>query len=141
MALSADRELEMKDQGGVRKMLATASTAFYKGALVCIDPATGLCLAAADTANYLFMGIVKEAITTGAGGGEYVELWTKGVFKLPATSLEAADGGKLLDITDDEAITDAGTNSVVVGRCIEVLSATSAWVEIHPGIPAGVTAS
>lgn len=141
MALSADRQLDMKDAGGVRSYLATASTAFYKGAFVCINPATGLALPGADTANYLFIGICYEAITTGSGGGEYVKVWTAGVFRLPATSLEAADQGKLVDLSDDETFTDAGTNSVVIGKLVERLSNTEGWVEIHPGIPTGVAAS
>jgi len=140
MALSADAQIEAKDPGNVRAFVLTASTQIYKGAMVCVNPSTGLALAGADTANYLFLGIATENVLSAASGTYRIKVYTTGVFLLPCTSLDVTDQGKIADLTDDEAVVDTATNNVQVGKIIERVSATSVWIDIAVGVT-GIAAS
>jgi hypothetical protein len=69
-------------------------------------------------------------------GVERVNVYMSGCFKLVGTSLEAADTMKLLYISDNGVVIDgAATNDIPVGIMIEMISATSAWVEIGARVP------
>lgn len=132
-ALTADKELEMKDPGGIRRLKMVASKTIYKGSLVSIVGASGLAQASADAASDIFAGIAVEQSISAASGTYYVKVYTEGCFRLLAASVEEADTGKGLTVSDDQTVTDsASTNDIPVGICTEVVAATDVWVEIRP---------
>jgi hypothetical protein len=132
-ALTADKELEMKNPGGVIRMKMGASKTIYKGSMVSITKSTGLAMASADTASDIFAGIAVEGNVSAATGTYYVKVYTEGVFRLVGSSLEEADIGQGLTVSDDQTVTDsASTNDIPVGILVEMVSASDAWVLIRP---------
>ena len=133
MALTADKELEMKDPGGIIRLKMGASKTIYKGSMVSITKSTGLAMASADTSADIFAGIAVEGNVSAATGTYYVKVYTSGVFRLVGSSLEEADIGQSLTVSDDLTVTDsASTNDIPVGILVEMVSATDAWVLIRP---------
>lgn len=139
-ALTADLELEMKDAGSVQAFQMVASKTIYKGSMVSIVDASGLAQASSDTSGDHFVGIAMEQITSAASGTYYIRCYTKGVFLLALTSVDVADQGEVLDVSDDQTCIDAGTNSVQVGRLVERVSTTSGWVDIGVGVTGSAAA-
>ena len=132
-ALAADKELEMKDPGGVIRLKMGASKTIYKGGMVSITKSTGLAMASADTASDIFAGIAVEGAVSAATGTYYVKVYTEGVFRLVGSSIEEADIGQGLTVSDDQTVTDsASTNDIPVGILVEMVSATDVWVLIRP---------
>ena len=132
-ALAADKELEMKDPGGVIRLKMGASKTIYKGSMVSITKSTGLAMASADTASDIFAGIAVEGNVSAATGTYYIKVYTEGAFRLVGSSLEEADIGQGLTVSDDQTVTDsASTNDIPVGILVEMVSATDAWVLIRP---------
>lgn len=130
-ALTADKEVEAQEPGGIRRFLMKASTTIYKGALVCVDITTGLVEPATYAANKVFVGIATKQVVSAASGSYWIDLYTTGCFKLVGSSLEQADVGKHLQVVDDQTVNDvAGATPVPVGNLIEYVSATSGWVQI-----------
>jgi len=132
-ALTADKELEMKNPGGVIRLKMGASKTIYKGSMVSITKATGLAMASADTAADIFAGIAVEGNVSAATGTYYIKVYAEGAFRLVGSSLEEADIGQGLTVSDDQTVTDsASTNDIPVGILVEMVSATDAWVLIRP---------
>lgn len=141
-ALAADKSLEMKEPGGIRRLQVGASKTIYQGSLVCTDTTTGLAEAATYGAGKIFAGVAVEGVVSAATGTYWVKVFTSGCFRLVGSSLEAADVGKHLQIVDDATVNDtAGATPVPVGILVELVSATDGWVEIRPfGSPASTAA-
>lgn len=132
-ALTADKELEMKNPGGVIRLKMGASKTIYKGSMVSITKSTGLAMASADTASDIFAGIAVEGNVSAATGTYYIKVYTEGAFRLVGSSLEEADIGQGLTVSDDQTVTDsASTYDIPVGILVEMVSATDAWVLIRP---------
>jgi predicted RecA/RadA family phage recombinase len=133
MALTADKQLEMKDPGGVIRLAMVASKTIYQGSMVSIVGASGLAQASADAASDIFAGIAVEQAVSAASGTTYVKVFTEGVFRLLAASIEQADVGKAITVSDDQTVTDsASTNDIPVGILVEYVAATDGWVHIRP---------
>lgn len=118
-------------EGDVMKVLIEAGETLYAGTMVCAD-ADGYAINAADTANFKFLGVVKETVTnSGADGAEEAEVYTEGVFKFTSSGLTQADHGKFVYATDNQTVSlTAATNVGAVGWIWEVLSATSCLVKL-----------
>jgi predicted RecA/RadA family phage recombinase len=136
MPLTADLELEMRNPGEPRSITMAASQTIYKGSLVSTN-AAGYAVPGTDTASEICVGIAVAKATSGTTAGvDRVDVYMSGCFKLVGTSLEAADTMKLLYISDNGVVIDgAATNDIPVGIMIEMISATSAWVEIGARVP------
>jgi len=133
MALTADRDTKRRE-GVIARYPVAANGKIYRGGMVCLN-ASGYAVAAADTANYKFVGIAMESIdnTGGSNGDKYVKVWRKGVFKLKKASPALTDIGVSFYVKDDEEVQTAAnaTNDVLVGVCIDIDSdAGEIWVEI-----------
>uniref|UniRef100_A0A6M3JBR9 DUF2190 family protein n=1 Tax=viral metagenome TaxID=1070528 RepID=A0A6M3JBR9_9ZZZZ len=130
--LAADLELEMKEPGGVIAVPMVLSTVIYKGSLVSFVAASGLVHAAADDSGDDFCGIAMEGKTAAASGETLIRVYTEGTFLLNTTSVEAADAGKVLTVSDDNTVTDSGsTNDVQVGKLMHIASSSTGWVKIN----------
>lgn len=114
--------------------IPAAAVKIIKGTLVCSN-ATGYATNAADTAGFSFMGVAKETTDNsgGAAGALRCELWTQGQFIFTMAGLTQADMGKAVFATDNQTLSlTKSTNIGSVGRIIDVLSATSALIELRP---------
>lgn len=144
-ALTADKELEAIDPGGLRRMKLGASKTIYKGSMVVVDTTTGLVEAGTEAANKIFVGIATHGAVSGASDTVWVVLQTSGMFKLTGSSLEQADVGKHVVLLDDQTVTDdagTATANIPVGILVELNSATEGWVELRSfGSPASTIAA
>lgn len=132
MALTADRQLNMRDVGGIRRYAKLTGTVIYKNGLVAC-PADGYAVPGADTAASVFLGIATEY----AGTGQlWVDCYTQGVFELPCVTTYGAvkNVGAWFVLGDDLAgVAGTTTNDVPLGIGIEVGSTTSLmWIDIQP---------
>lgn len=136
MALSNDTHVKTKGDWEVQDFQVVASEIIYKGAMVAVD-GNGFLTAAADTAGLRFAGIAMEQgdNSSGASGDITVNVAIpKGGARFHVTAVGAAqtDVGEICYVTDDESVGTPGTdpgNAVVVGRCIEIVSATEVVVD------------
>lgn len=112
---------------------AKDATQFYRGILVNVD-ASGWLVAAADVVNHKCVGVsVEKKLSSGGDGGTTV-LVEDGVHEFAtsgASALVQADVGRLAYVLDNQTVVKAAgtTNSVVAGRVVRLLSATSVLVD------------
>lgn len=130
-ALSADTTRQFYDgMSTFREYLMKASTTIYSGSLVCLDT-NGLAVAAADTANYTFVGIADEQVTSAASGNYYIKV-RLGHVELPCTSITQAMTGTWMYVVDSDTVDDAAgaTNDVAVGKLVKYISTTRGIVDV-----------
>ena len=135
MALSADTTSRIRGEFEVQQFPVVASDIIYKGALVNIDT-SGYAKPAGDVGSERFVGIAMEQAdnSSGSAGDINVDvaiIGSGGRFLMTAVGAAQTDVGEVCYITDDASIGTPGTdpgNTVVAGRCIEFVSATSVWV-------------
>ena len=108
-----------------------AAVNVFAGALVSKN-AAGFAKPSSDTASELFLGVADKTSlnATGAAGAKLVRVWKHGVFTFATTGAVQADIGTQVFASDDQTVLKTTTNSVAVGRIVEVLSATSVRVRI-----------
>lgn len=130
-ALTADKGLQHQGNLELRSVVMAASQTIYKGAMVAINT-SGLAKPASNTANEVFIGIAAEKVISAASGTYEVPVYITGAFLLDATSLDQADVGKTVFVSDDQTVTDANAaaNTVSVGVLLKYVSASKVWVEI-----------
>lgn len=130
--LSADKDV-VRGEDTLIEVPVTDDEIIYKGALVCVDT-DGYALAAADTADYKFLGVAyDQQDNTGTGhadGAKKVRVYRRGIFKLVCTGITQNMVGQLMYITDDQTIDNTSTNWICVGRLVKYVSTTSGWVDI-----------
>lgn len=133
MALSADRETQMKEWPGIKAYKVKTGVTIYKGGMVCIDPSTGYAVPAADTANYRCVGVAEETVAAGAAAsGTYSVRARTGIFLLAATSIAITDQGKMMYVKDDQTFDDTSTNGIACGILVEFVTSTSGWILCGP---------
>lgn len=129
MALSADAIIPKKE-AGLQSIPVYAAAQIYKGGLVSIDT-TGYARAGVDTIGYRFGGVAAENVLGGSSSGDKeVRCYTEGVFKLPCTGVTRAMVGQFVYLKDDGTVDNTSTYYQCVGRIVEYVSTTSAWVDI-----------
>jgi len=133
MALSADRDTKRMD-GVLVPYPVAADTKIYAGGMVCANT-NGYAVPGADTAGYRLLGVAQEYVdNTGGGDGDKEVLVRRiGVFEFKTSGASQADVGAVVFVADDETVAKSTTNSVYAGKIVKVDSASSVWVEIHPG--------
>ncbi len=135
MALAANKHPEIKTDE-ILSVKVADNVHIYRGAMVCIDPATGYANPAADAAGYTFAGIALEEVdntlTGHAAGGKSVRLQRKGSFAATIVGAAQTDMDAPVFVSDDETVATAGIiNNVAVGRISEYISATSVRVAFN----------
>lgn len=107
-----------------------ATTKIPNAVLVCRDT-SGNAVNAADTAGLRLAGVSTQPAdnTAGAAGALNVNV-TDGRFLFAASGLAAGDEGKLVFVTDNNTVGLTSTNWVCAGRIAQVVSATSAWIDV-----------
>lgn len=133
-----DRMTERK-AGMLLSLLVAASTLIEAGKMVG-ENSSGYLVEGADTAAIKIVGVSDERVdnSTGADGAARCRVYKGQLFKFDnsaTNAVDVADAGNLVFVEDDETVADAvGTNGIVAGRCVEVVS-DGVWVEIPAGMP------
>lgn len=119
MALTADRMIDMMfpNIGYVVEGKVSTADTYYKGALVNVLNTAGLILVAADTANHVFMGIVKEQVVL-ASGSKTIEVICGTVAWFALSGANQDDVGNLVYATGDDTIAMTGANTEPMGLCV-----------------------
>lgn len=125
-----------RQEGNILSYPVAASTKLIEGALVALNT-SGLLVNAADTSGFKFVGVLDETADNSAGSAGDVrgKVWTYGVIDVVAGfSAAAGDCGKQVYIVDNQTVDLAAvtTNDVLVGRIVEVVSASKLRVAITP---------
>ena len=116
-ALTAVYDAKRKDGKLIGYPLG-AGAKVYKGALVCVNTATGYAQTGADAAGVVFVGVAYETSdnTAGGAGARTVRVQKDGEYLYNAVGASATDVGKPALIVDDNTVkTAATTNSVPAG--------------------------
>lgn len=135
MAVATEDRTSFRQVGQTRRydMVAGAET-IYKGTLVNRD-ASGDAAPATDAASLELLGVATEqvvAATGDAAGDKKVKVWTTGFFEFVHSGLTQANVGDNAYVVDDTTVDLLAnvTNSVFVGRIVDVPSATVVVVSI-----------
>jgi hypothetical protein len=123
--------MKAKFKGGLITVPMAASTTINKGDIVCINPGTGGAVQGANTSGYLFVGIAAEGkANSGSLADKYIKVYTKGLFLLTGGTLAVTANGATMYAVGAATVDETGSNSVIVGKLIKFVSATSGWVLI-----------
>ena len=119
MALTADRMIDMMfpNIGFVIPGKVSTADVYYKGAMVNVLDSAGLILVAADTANHIFMGFVKEKVTL-TTGSKQIEIICGTVAWLVFGSANQDDVGNPVYATGDDTIAMSASNTEPMGMCV-----------------------
>jgi len=116
--------------------LVGANQTIYRGALVMIDPSTGLLIVGADTASCIPVGIADEQVISTTAGIDKCAVLSGGLFLLTTATLTQINGcGTAVYLQDSGtvALIAVTTNDLKVGRVAYWVDATHSWVYIQPG--------
>ncbi|MBU1564230.1 MAG: hypothetical protein KJ630_01210 [Proteobacteria bacterium] len=133
----SDRNTERK-AAVLLSLLVAATTTIEAGKMVAFN-ASGNLVEASDASAVKVIGVADQAVNNSAGadGAKRCQVYTRQLFKLAnsgSNAVDVADAGTLVFVEDDQTVADVpGTNGIVAGRCIEVVS-DGVWVEI-PAMP------
>ena len=135
--LSADRNT-ISTAGEILELPAAVDI-IYKGGMVCLN-AAGYAAPASDAVAYSrVIGVAMENVDNsgGAVGDINVMVQTNRTFRFACASIEAADVGRMMYVTDDQTFNDArGSFAIPAGVLIKRDSATVGWIHIPgPGDP------
>lgn len=136
--LTASRNLSLSPLAGGSILTgdATNATTFYRGGFVFLSTATGYIVKAADTANYIWRGVVGREMTGSTSTTPNdVEIIT-GPMVLNNYSVTGASAvtnqGTLVYATDDQTLTTSATsNTKAVGEIIKWLNGTKCDVLLY----------
>lgn len=122
MALSADTSRITRGDNACRlgSYPGTNANVFYKGAYAFLDNSTGLVVEAADTANFNWLGMVREKVTADGAQGDSEVKVMEGGFTLVKVNVTGVDNindvGDLVYATADDTLTlTATTNTKAIG--------------------------
>lgn len=116
------------------------SVKIYAGSLVCVGGSHGYAIPAADAAGNIFVGVAQEYVDNSSGnsGDKTVRVRRKGIFQFAATSITQAMVGDIMYVVNDQTIDETTPgNSVVAGRLVKYVSATSGWIDIEEAVNIG----
>lgn len=136
--LTASRNLSLSPLpgGSILTGDATNATAFYRGGFVFLSTATGYIVKAADTANYIWRGVVGREMTGSTSTTPNdVEIIT-GPMMLNNYAVTGASAvthqGTLVYATDDQTLTTSATsNTKAVGEIVKWLNSTKCDVLLY----------
>jgi hypothetical protein len=132
--LAQDLEIKRQEDDLTAFPVLTGVT-IYKGSMVCIVGASGYATFAADTSGHIFVGIAAEAVTNaGDSGSKWINVYTSGVFELPASGLNQAAVGDLMYITYSGTVAASSGQSIAAGRLVEYISTTRGKIDISQGV-------
>lgn len=129
--------MTVRKQGVLISLPVAASTKIEGGKMVAVNT-SGYAVEASDTAGLRVVGIADGVAdnSSGSAGDKRVNFWAGQLFLLnnsATNAVDVADAGSRVFVEDDETVADAaGTNGIVAGLCVEVVS-NGVWVQIPGG--------
>jgi len=115
-------------RGVVTKEVNTGAT-ITRGMFVALN-AQSKAVAATDAAALTFVGIAV-AKPVHRKGKYYVRVFTKGFFKMAATSITGDTLGAQMYVKDSTTFDETVTNHVKCGRLVKIVSNTLGWIELN----------
>jgi hypothetical protein len=131
-ALAKDTDILTKGYPTLIDYLVGASQTIYKGAIVMLDPATGLLIVGADTASCIPVGIADEQVVSTTAGVKKCRVASGALFRLPTATIAQTDVPDTLCVADSGslALASVTTNDLKLGRIVYMESTTVVWVWI-----------
>lgn len=140
MAMTANKDVARKE-GKIESFQVEDNVHIYKGALVALN-ADGYLEPATDAAGKVLAGVAYEECDNtleGHGqGGKTCRVMRDGVFRLEASSVAQTLVGRKVYAVDDATVDETTNHDLLAGIVVEVVSSTVCWVDIGPGVSAGV---
>lgn len=135
MAVTANQINRMRNPGKKQSFPALTAKTFYQGTLAFIDAATGYLTNDDNGGANAFAGIVCAYVDNsgGASGAVTVECYTEGDFELTGSGFTQAIVGQNAYATDNYVVTATFTSASRIGKFIEYVSSTKAFVRIEFG--------
>ena len=135
--LAASIETSRKE-GGL-KSYPVGVDILYKGgfAVLGIDGYAVAAPVAASASQLRFAGVAAEKVDNSAGsaGDLSAKVFTRGLFKMAATSITQTMVGQMMYLVDDQTFDDVpGGVGIPVGILVDYVSATSGWIDIGPAV-------
>lgn len=131
-ALTAARKTTTKL--GLEQSYKLGAVKVYKGGAVMVNTGTGYAHPGADTASCVFVGIAQSDVDNSAGsaGAKSVVCEVPAICSFACASADQTWVGTKVYISDDQTVALAGTtsNDVLVGRVVELVSATEVLVAL-----------
>ena len=133
-ALASDRSTPRRDALDFG-FVATVSTTFYAGALVCISTATGYALPGATATTLRCVGVCQTNLVSSAVTGADKVIVKRGCYRFGNSSagdlIAAIDIGASCYVVDDQTVAKtSGTNTRSIAGVIRDVDAAGVWVEI-----------
>lgn len=118
-------------QEGILIDVPLAAVKVFKGANVSYN-AAGFAKGSSDTTGEVFAGVAIETVdnSAGAAGAKIVRVWREGVLSMPIVGATQAAVGKNVYAVDDNVVGLTTTNSLLVGKVVQFVSATEVRVKI-----------
>lgn len=140
MALTAERSTEMKVTPAPKNRPVAAAKKLFKGGL--IMSSAGYATPGATVTGAIALGRSRKTYDNSSGSaGDIVAEVEEGTFRWTnGDSIAQADVGKPAYITDDDAVTKAGTGKSPAGIIVDVDS-VGVWVEMSEAISKGLLAA
>jgi len=132
-AITAAVNRKRKGTAKERGYIMTASTTIPKGAIVCVDAATGLAINAVAGAVNPVVGVAAETLTSAASGTFRIQVQYGTSWLFAASSVTQAMVGEPALVIDNNTVDETSAGSAVVGIIDEFVSTTSCWVFV-PGL-------
>jgi len=129
-ALTSDAQ-RVEKEGRLQSFQVAANAVIYKNALVKVN-ASGYLAPCAAEAGALFVGMAYEAVdATGLSNGDVsIRVELKNAIEIAGSGFVQGDIMKAVYASDDNTVsTVQGANEQLVGRIIEVISATKVLVQ------------
>ena len=128
---------QRRGQCKTRRYLMKASTTIPKGALVAIEAASGLAINAVAGASITapVVGVAAETKTSASSGSYWIEVEFDADWLFAASSVAQTAVGVAMLVVDNNTVDETSASSATVGKLVEYVSATSAWVNV-PGLSA-----
>lgn len=134
-ALTAARATQSRGKVTTRRYKVGVDVC-YAGGMAMIDSAGYAVPAAAAASNLGCVGVFKETVDN--SGGSAGDLWAEveaGEFLFAADSVAQANVNMVVYADDDQTVDETqATNCPKAGILVEVVSASSAWVLMGPGV-------
>jgi hypothetical protein len=124
IAYNRNLAIFQENAGGVGRGLAKNATTFYAGTFVMLDISTGYINNAADTANFVWVGIVQRKVTGDTAASPVPEVtYITGPMTLqnyPVTGTSAVThNGDLVYPSDNNTLTVSAASNIKAIGCID----------------------
>lgn len=132
-ALTEGRNTPRKYLAYTQKYKVAASTTIHEGGIVAVNSA-GFLVMASDAASLTVVGVAEESVDNSSGSnGDKSAKVGKGVYAFNNAATNAVAQTNVADdghVADDNTIATTSTNTVTVGKILELDDDGNVWIEV-----------